>query len=120
MFRKLLLFAALIFGIMVLVGCEYFAKKSYFGDVVIVEYKQSGVRGNKDYLTFRFYEKGTYKIVFSITPDKSEWSQGDIPQNITKNIESTPLEFVVEGDQLPHYLRITITKDGKSESQDFF
>jgi hypothetical protein len=121
MLRKLSLFTGLILGIALLAGCtrEYFAKSSYFDGAVITEYKQSTARGTNDYLTFRFYEKGTYEIAFSITPGKRGRGEDKIPQNITKVIVSPPLEIVIEQYVLPDFLRITITKDSKSESHDF-
>jgi len=122
MFRKPSLFACLILGFAFLVGCgsgEFFAKGSYFDGAAIVEYKQSRERGRNDYLTFRFYEKGTYAISFSITPDKYGRGQDKIPQNFTKTIEVAPREIVVEQYVLPDFLRVTITKDEKSESHDF-
>jgi len=122
MIRELSLFVCLILGIAVLVGCgsrEYFAKSSYFDGAAIVEYKQNRVHGSNNYLTFRFYEKGTYEIAFSITPGKRGRGQDKIPQNITKTIEVAPREIVVEQYILPDFLRVTITKDGKSESHDF-
>ena len=122
MLRKLSLFVGLVVGIALLAGCEprqYFAKGSYFDGAVIAEYKQSRAREMQDYLTFRFYEKGTYEISFSITPNKGGRGQDKIPQNFTKIIELAPREIVVEQYVLPDFLRITITKEGKSESHDF-
>lgn len=122
MLRKLSLFVGLVIGVALLAGCkhrQYFAEGSYFDGAVIAEYKQSRARGSNDYLTFRFYEKGTYEISFSITPDKGGRGQDKIPQNFTKTIEVAPREIVVEQYILPDFLRITITKDGKSESHDF-
>ncbi|MDO8537032.1 MAG: hypothetical protein Q7R94_02190 [bacterium] len=124
MLRKLSLFAGLILGIALLASCgrspsEYFSKGSYFDGAVIAEYKQNTAHGTNDYLTFRFYEKGTYKISFSITPDKGDRHRDKIPQNFTETIEVAPREIIVEQYILPDFLRITITKDGKSESRDF-
>ena len=114
MLRKPWLFAGLILGIALLAGCtrEYFAKGSYFDGAVIAEYKQSTARGTNDYLAFRFYEKGTYEISFSITPGKGGRGQDKVPQNFTKTIEVAPREIVVAQYVLPDFLRITITKNG--------
>jgi hypothetical protein len=110
----------LIIGTALFVGCGrgYFAKNSYFNGAVIVEYEQNTMHGTEDYLTFHFKEKGTYEISFSITPGGGS-DQKNVPNNITKVIEATPHEFVIEQYILPSYLRIMITKDGKSESHDF-
>ncbi len=123
MFQKLSLFVGIILVATIFVGCgqrEYFAKGSYFDGAVIAEYKQNGTPGTNDYLTFRFYEKGTYEISFSIVPGKGGNHQDKLPQNIKKIIEVTPREIIIEQYVLPDFLRITIVKDGKSESHDFF
>lgn len=98
---------------------EYFSKSSYFDGGVIVEYKQSRARGSDDYLTFRFYEKGTYQVIFSITPGKGVWGQDNIPQNFTCIIHRAPREVLVKQYVLPDFLRVTITKDGETELNDF-
>lgn len=122
MHKRLFLFAALIVAITVLGGCghrEYFSKSSYFDGDVVVEYKQSRSRETNDYLTFRFYEKGAYKISFSITPGERGRGKDNVPKNFTKTIDSPPREIVIEQYVLPDFLRVTIDKNGKSESHDF-
>jgi len=97
---------------------EYFSKSSYFDGAVIVEYN-TRAKGISAYLTFRFYEKGTYEVSFSITPDKRGRHRDKIPQNFTKTIEVAPREIVIKQYILPDFLRVTIVKDGESESHDF-
>jgi len=112
----------LLIGMVAIAGCqppEYFSKSSYFDGAVIVEYKQSRMRGTNDYLTFRFYEKGNYDISFSTTHRGGCFGENRIPQNFTKTIEVPPREIVVEQYILPNFLQITITRNGKSESHDF-
>jgi len=110
-----------VVSVMFLAGCqnEYFSKRSYFDDAVIVEYKQSRSRENDDYLTFRFYEKGAYQISFSITPGKGGRGQKDIPKNFTEVVKKAPRESMVRQYVLPDFLRITITRSGVTEINDF-
>ena len=121
--RKLSLFIGLLIGVAFLAGCyeEFFmSRRSYFHGAVIAEYKrQSSVRGTNDYLIFRFYERGTYEITFSARGE-GDRSQYKVPQDITEVIEVAPREIIVERQILPEFLRITITKDGKLESHNFF
>jgi hypothetical protein len=120
MMKRFAVLAAL--ACVVLLGAcsrEYFSKGSYFDGAVIVEYKQSSSRGSADYLTFRFYEKGTYQVTFSITPGKGGRGQDKIPQNFTRTFDEAPREVLVKQYILPDFLRVTITKEGKTEINDF-
>jgi len=122
MLRNLSLFAGCI-GITFLVGysgpAEYFTKSSYFDGAVVIEYRQNYVRGINDRLIFRFYEKGSYEISFSITPGNGGYDQDKIPQNFRKTIKVVPREIIVVQHFLPDFLRVTIIKDGKFELHDF-
>lgn len=121
MLWKLSLLVWLVLSIAV-AGCrskEYFTKGSYFDGAVIAEYKRSTAIGTNDYLTFRFYEKGTYEISFLITSGKGGHGQDNVLQDFTKVIEVVPHEIFIEQYILPDSLQIRITKDGKSESHNF-
>jgi len=120
MIRRIFLFFLLVLTMALVIGCarEYFSKESYFNSAVIIEYKQTTARGQNDYLTFRFYEKGIYEISFSITPGKRD-SPKHLPKGFTKVIEAVPREFVIKQYILPDFLRVTIARNGKSESHDF-
>lgn len=109
-------------AIILLSGCgtvEFFSKSSYFDGDVVLEYKQTRSRDHNDYVTFRFYQQGTYQITFSITPGKSDRDKEYLPKDFTKAIQQVPREIVVEQYVLPNFLRVTITRDGVSESHDF-
>jgi len=99
-------------------GREYHSAASYFDGVVAVEYNQNLPSSSDDYLTFRFYEEGTYAISFSVTPDKSD-RRGDLPEDFVFEAASVPREIVVEEYLLADFLRVTITWNGQSEHHDF-
>lgn len=116
-----ILIGVAIASAVVLTGCnsENTSKDSYFNGAAIVEYTQNSERGTNDYVDIRFYEKGSYKISFSCTPGKVGRTACNPPKEVLKNLETSIGEIVVTQESLPDFLRVTITKDGNSESHDF-
>lgn len=121
--RKVVFLLVLGCLFLLLIGCggtaEYLSKASYFDGTVAVEYEQTRITSHNDYLTFRFYEEGTYEISFSITPERSTRGQEYLPQDFEITIDDVPREVVKEQYILPDFLRITITRNGESETHDF-
>ena len=92
MSKKIMLLLALAI-IVSLSGCtEYYSKSSYFNGTVAVEYKQTKTGGSDDYLTFRFYDPGTYEISFSTPPGRSR--TGLLPEDF----QSIPPAFEISAD----------------------
>lgn len=114
-------FLLILVGCLFLIGCggTYHSKASYFDGTVAVEYDQTRVANHNDYLTFRFYEEGTYEISFSITPETSIRGQEYLPEDFEITVADAPREVVKEQYILPDFLRIIITRDGESETHDF-
>ncbi|MFA6096185.1 MAG: hypothetical protein WC788_00990 [Candidatus Paceibacterota bacterium] len=101
-------------------GCtEYYSKSSYFNGTVAVEYRQTKTGNSDDYLTFRFYDPGTYEISFSIPSGKAKARTGLLPEDFKQEIETAPREITIKQHVLPDHIRITIKKDGQTESHDF-
>lgn len=100
-------------------GCSYQSSATYFGGGVLVQYYQTKVRGENDNLTITFYDPGTYHLAFSTTPGESKRGNQYMPDDRDVTITTAPRPYVISQYVLPDYLRITITKDGVSETHDF-
>ncbi len=97
-------------------GSEARSKRASFLDgKVIVEYQENLAEYRpKYYLSFRFYEKGDYNVLFE-SPSRYK-----TPKNFWRSIDSAPQEIVFESKELPHELQITIVKDGgRRERKNF-
>lgn len=93
------------------------SKAMFFNGDVVVEYLQQSQRGTKDYVTFKFYQKGEYKVSFSLT--KSGRGQDKLPPNFSLIVDTSPREYVVEQEILPDSLTITIKRNGVVEGKNF-
>jgi hypothetical protein len=95
-------------------GCvgTYYSKYSYFDGAVIVEYRQTKLRGNNDYLDFEFFEIGKYSIYFSS-------KNGKHPSNFEIDITKTPRRHIIEQYILPDFLTISIQYNSSVESHEF-
>ncbi len=115
--QKLMIVCGLIVSLALLTGCHahYSHISSYLDGAVVVMYQNEG--GHNDFLDFRFYEPGVYAVSFSIVPGDD--GHRSLPVNFTKIIETAPREIIVEQWKLPDYLRVTISKDDRTESHDF-
>jgi len=114
--KKLFVLTLLLF---LTVGCtaQYESKGRYFNGDVVVEYLQQAAAGTKDYVTFKFYKKGEYKINFSVT--KRGRGTDKLPENFTLLVENTPREYIVTQKILPDFITVTIENNGITESNDF-
>jgi len=107
---------------LLLVSCssQFESKSTYFEGDVSVEYFQTRQSGHDDYLTFMFYDEGTYKVTFERTPDKSSRGEKYMPEGFTITIDEAPREHIVRQYILPDFLRITIVRDEETtEFHDF-
>lgn len=100
-------------------GCknQYESKAMFFNGDVVVEYLQQSERMTKDYVTFKFYQRGEYDISFSLT--KSGRGRDELPSNFSLTVDTLPREYIVEQKILPDFLTITIKRDGVAESKNF-
>ena len=111
-----------LFALLIVAGCaaQFESKSTYFEGDVSVEYFQTRQRGHDDYLTFTFYEEGTYKVTFERTPDKGSRGSQYMPDGFTITIDEAPREHIVRQYILPDFLRVTIERDEKeTEYHDF-
>ena len=142
--KRTTMFLSLIVAGIMMSGCKekYATKQSYFDDAVSVEFIKTHASDGNDYLIFQFYEKGTYEVHFetlsnpietgSQTPHRPKgikfWNYTErespdkkyLPKNFVMNIETTPSKFVITQYILPTFIRITITRDRKSEFHSFY
>lgn len=108
----------------VLSSCQaYESKADYFNGAVLVEYHQTTQRGNDDYLTMTFNEKGDYSVKFSYTAgyERSRFNQGKatLPKDFNITVVDSPKSKVISQYVLPGFLTITITHGDETESHDF-
>lgn len=116
---KLLILALAIVLAVSATGCTYQSSATYFGGSVLVQYFQTRVRGENDNLTITFNEPGTYHLAFTTTPDKSKYGSQYMPDNRDVTVTTAPRSYVISQYILPSFLRITITRDGVTETHDF-
>lgn len=114
--RQWMVAGLFVLGAMLLAGCVD-EVSSYFNGDVVAKYENRSEGNSK--ITFTIQEKGTYAFRFSVTP--GEEGQGDTksPESFKKTIEVVPREIVITQRNCLRHLRITIVRDGKSESHDF-
>lgn len=113
------LIALAIFALPGCIGQEYHSKASYFDGKILAEYDQLGTRSTDDTFTLHFYAPGHYDVAFSKTPGKNDWGAEYMPQNFSTNVLFPPRVRVISQDILPGFLRVTITRNGVSETHDF-
>lgn len=113
---KIKIFAFFVLGLMLLIGLiscaiDYAAKTTYFDGAVLSEYTGTSQYGSKQYLTLYFYEKGTYKILFSGSKHKK------FPKDTVITIENVPRVKIFRN--VPSRFKLAIEKNGKSEYRKF-
>lgn len=118
--KRILAVCMLLLGMLTLSGCQqYDSKASYFEGSVLVEYHQTRTRNSDDSITLTFYEPGKYEVAFSRTPGKGSRGAEHMPQSFTVDLDQAPRVRVISQYILPDFLRVTITRNGKSETHDF-
>lgn len=110
-----IVFAVIAVGLLC-TGCssiESIVKHMYFDGTVIVECQRS-YWGKGEFVTFEFYEKGTYKIHF-----EGKFYKCETPKDFTRIVKTTPRKYIIEQRRLPDHLTVTIEYNGAKETHEF-
>lgn len=122
--RLFLTLSVILLTALVTAGCNasYNSKASYFGGALLADYQQSSSRDSCDNFTLTFFEPGSYHVAFSQTPGtvgRDGHGPEVMPKDFDVTIAQAPRARVVSQYNLPDYLRVTITRDGRAEFYDF-